>query len=369
MFCSIVSVLECLGFEFRYRICLTQQTPKYLFYPPHTKSCATFSNIKNPIIGNQSPHGYVLKIQNSLDSRKTGFIDAQTQLMIFLGQKDINCPRPIMNINGKYFSHERFTTDDQLESTNVVRLLQFVPGRLFHQIATKSSHLFYQAGQYVARLDTALRHFQHEAYAHHRTLWQMEATPRLADFVYALHDETKREIVDQVLEAYERRVAPHAADFGRGIIHGDFNEQNIVVSSSKSDDPNVEATWRIEGIIDFGDTVESCYVFELAIAMTYMMLQSGELSTGGLVLAGYQTIRPLPLAELQVLRVCVAARLCQSLVLGAYSHSLEPENDYLLTTQAAGWKLLDDLWSQLPEKDVLALWQSTADAYLTRSEK
>lgn len=30
------------------------------------------------------PHGYVFKIMNSLDSKKTSFIDAQNQMMLYL---------------------------------------------------------------------------------------------------------------------------------------------------------------------------------------------------------------------------------------------------------------------------------------------
>lgn len=68
------------------------------------------------------------------------------------------------------------------------------------------------------------------------------------------------------------------------------------------------------------------------------------------------------------LKVCVAARICQSLVLGAYSHSLDPENNYLLITQEAGWDLLQRLWAE-PDDKVDELWTKTADNYLTQSTK
>lgn len=58
---------------------------------------------------------------------------------------------------------------------------------------------------------------------------------------------------------------------------------------------------------DFGDTCYSYYVFELAIAMAYMMIQSKELSTGGLVIAGYGMIRNIPDHERKVLKVCMKA--------------------------------------------------------------
>lgn len=326
------------------------------------------SNVKNPILANQWPHGYILKVHNSLDSRKHAFIDAQTQMMLFLGQQQIRCPRPVMNIHGKYFSQEQLAVDEEdpkstTPTLNCVRLLEFLPGHIFHEIPDKTAHLFYQAGQFVGRLDAALKHFQHSAYDRHRSLWQLESVPRLAEFVYALKCEQRQEIVDEVLVEFEKRVLAHRDEFARGIIHGDFNEQNIVVQQTAADDE-----WRIDAVIDFGDTSESAYVFELAIAMAYMILQGGDVATGGLVLAGYGTVRTVPEAERRVLRVCVAARLCQSLVLGAYSHAQDPGNEYVLSTQARGWELLEKLWRE-PEEKVLELWQQTGDKYLTQSTK
>jgi hypothetical protein len=62
------------------------------------------------------------------------------------------------------------------------------------------------------------------------------------------------------------------------------------------------------------------------------------------------------------------ARLCQSLVLGLYSHQFDKGNEYLLTTQKAGWKLLEDLYSRSDE-DVIELWNAVENEYLSQSYK
>lgn len=67
-------------------------------------------------------------------------------------------------------------------------------------------------------------------------------------------------------------------------------------------------------------------------------------------------------------KICVAARLCQSLVLGAYTHSLDPDNDYVLITQSNGWTILEQLWS-MPDEELDQLWFDTADNYLKQSNK
>lgn len=67
-------------------------------------------------------------------------------------------------------------------------------------------------------------------------------------------------------------------------------------------------------------------------------------------------------------QICIAARLCQSLVLGAYTHTLDPENDYLLSTQDNGWKMLSMIWEK-PSQELDELWFNTADEYLKQSDK
>ena len=46
-----------------------------------------------------------------------------------------------------------------------------------------------------------------------------------------------------------------------GYIHGDFNEQNIIV----------DAQDNIHGVIDFGDSQKNPLVYDIAIAIMYMM--------------------------------------------------------------------------------------------------
>lgn len=64
----------------------------------------------------------------------------------------------------------------------------------------------------------------------------------------------------------------------------------------------------------------------------------------------------------------MAARLCQSLVIGCYTHTLDPENDYVLESQANGWKMLKLIW-ETPNEELDELWFSTADDYLKQSER
>lgn len=116
-----------------------------------------------------------------------------------------------------------------------------------------------------------------------------------------MKDQTKLEIVEEVIAAFEKKVIANDEIFEKGLIHGDFNEQNILVHLVGKTKAGTEH--KISGIIDFGDTSESNLIFELAIAMAYMMILSKDVTSGGFVLAGYTSVRVIPEAEKKVLRV------------------------------------------------------------------
>lgn len=64
----------------------------------------------------------------------------------------INCPKPIRNVYGHYYSREKL----QSGKLHVVRLLEFQPGDTLVSVP-RSDFLFYQVGEYVANLDRLLK--------------------------------------------------------------------------------------------------------------------------------------------------------------------------------------------------------------------
>uniref|UniRef100_A0A182SS85 Hydroxylysine kinase n=1 Tax=Anopheles maculatus TaxID=74869 RepID=A0A182SS85_9DIPT len=92
-----------------------------------------------------------MKIANSLDSGDESFFHAQNEIMLHLNKRGIKCPVPVQNIYAKYHSIETLG-----ESKHVVRLLEYIPGKVFHGVPHPDS-LFYQAGQFIARIDSALK--------------------------------------------------------------------------------------------------------------------------------------------------------------------------------------------------------------------
>ncbi|CAK9830901.1 Hydroxylysine kinase [Anthophora retusa] len=298
----------------------------------------------NPHITTVSKYGYVLKIMNSLDSQKRHVIEAQTEILIFLNQRDINCPLPVKTVHGQYYTLVNLNVDGCVGSY-AVRLLVYRPGELLHRVPI-TGELLRNVGNFTAKLDNVLMTFSHPAYSNHKTLWMLNSVPKLRQFTYAVKNTDERELALRVILAFEEDVLQVIPQLEEGMIHGDLNEQNLVMNSNGRE---------IAAVIDFGDAHRTCLIFELAITLCYMILQAGDIAMGKHVVEGYQDVRKLTDLEKRILKVTVCARICQSLVMGAYSHLHDPQNEYLLITQKSGWTLLKKLWP-LNQVDVLRNW-------------
>lgn len=81
----------------------------------------TDKNHENPYIKSVAPHGYVLKITNSLDSQNPSIVNGQNEMMLYLHQNSVMCPTPVKNIEGFYFSLEQLN-DNHPTDKCIVRI-------------------------------------------------------------------------------------------------------------------------------------------------------------------------------------------------------------------------------------------------------
>lgn len=109
-------------------------------------------------------------------------------------------------------------------------------------------------------------------------------------------------MVEEILGSFSQNVLAKTDTLQGGIIHGDFNEQNIIV------DQWGDGEWRVSGVLDFGDACLSNYLFELAISMCYIMLDCKRngldpIIGSGHILAGYKIVRPTANFDTHLLKV------------------------------------------------------------------
>lgn len=176
--------------------------------------------------------------------------------------------------------------------------------------------------------------------------------------------------------------------FIAGVIHGDMHDLNIVVNfhnnklhpiyandtttqSNPSDTTGTTQSSRTGcakdidvkqkfGIIDFGDSGRSCYIFEIAkVIMDILTCIPGEgiVKIGERFLGGYfDSYQTLSETELDVLPVCIMAGLCQYIVLGEYEFQQQPNNEYVkIGAGEAGIQLKKLL--TMNHKDLLRSWK------------
>ncbi|MEE6511919.1 hypothetical protein FKM82_018792, partial [Ascaphus truei] len=195
-------------------------------------------------------------------------------------------------------------------------------------------------------------------------IWNLSNTPLLRQYMHAMNEMGFLEMVEGVIKQYETYVLPNLESFRKCINHGDLNDHNILLQKSHLSSENTQNQYKVSGILDFGDMSCGYYVFEVAITIMYMMIESNDpLHVGGYVLNGFESIVPLTSEEREALFILVNCRFAQSLVMASYGVLQCPENkDYLMITAKTGWKLLRSMLD-LGKEAVEKVWFETAKSY------
>jgi len=307
--------------------------------------------VVNPHLNNVAASGYILKVLNSMDSQLPEVTDAQNAMMSFLGARGYRCPLPLPNVEGDTICavHLPPDQDNNTPKKHLVRLLQYVEGTMLASVPL-TPQLCRGMGAFLASMQACLKGFSHPTLASRRFIWMGCRTPAVRQFEGAVTDPVRRALLRRAYAVWEARVLPVYEDLPKGFVHGDFNEQNIVVEEDSA------GLHQITGVIDFGDVSQSPYVQDLAITVMALLTLGLGLQGAGQCVKGYEGVRALTEQERGVLWECVVGRLYVSLVMGAYSHSLDASNTYVLTTAQQGWAALQMMLSEGRDR-VLAVWQ------------
>ncbi|XP_025114447.1 hydroxylysine kinase-like [Pomacea canaliculata] len=322
------------------------------------------SDYDNKHLDQLCPHGYVLKVLNSLDSRKPELTKVKTDVILHACQRGFPTPRPVPTTKGQLYSLEVLEREGQSlkasdttreVDTYLVRLFDYLPGETLAS-QTLTADLCFEVGQYAGLLDKALKDFDTRTIPELLVKWNLANVPHLLHMTQFVKDTDKMDILSEVISAFNVQVLQQEARFQSGIIHSDFNDYNILVRTTRE----LPSETHVCGLLDFGDSTKSLYVFEVAIAMAYMILKTPEGCNcdemAGHVLAGYLSQVQLTKAEVDILPLVICARFSQSLILGYHMFSLDPSNQYTLVHARKVWPHLLHLW-QRPVESTLSTWR------------
>lgn len=154
-----------------------------------------------------------------------------------------------------------------------------------------------------------------------------------------IKDPSKRKLVDYFFDQFEHYVLPKQDDLRHAIIHGDLNENNVLVKNND-----------IVGFIDFGDICYSPLINEIAIAITYIMLlnEKDPIVKACEVLKGYHAVTPILEEEVALIYYLIAARLCVSVCNSSEAVAKGGDTEYILINQKPAWNLLEQFISINP---------------------
>ena len=186
--------------------------------------------------------------------------------------------------------------------------------------------------------------------------WDLKHLPTLRKRLPMVDDLSHRAMIEKILDGFESFVIPKIPTFPQGILHGDANGLNLIVKKSHNDE------YEIAGLIDYDDSVHSCYVFDIGMFLAYIMIEnlepvgySNTVEFVGGILRGYVDVFPLSEEEISCLFHIVLGRCCQSTVLGEIGYRAEPWNTYLLTTPNKAYRLMELLLT-MGKETVDAIW-------------
>jgi 4-aminobutyrate aminotransferase-like enzyme/Ser/Thr protein kinase RdoA (MazF antagonist) len=215
------------------------------------------------------------------------------------------------------------------------RVLSYIDGTPLARHPDRPVRLLEQIGRNLARLDLTLRGFHHPG-VHRDLVWDIERTHELGRHAEHIPDPARREAIERLLENFRLVVAPQLAGLEHGFIYNDANDYNLLVRG------DADGELELAGLIDFGDSLHTVTIAELAIACAYLMLdRDNPLREACHVVAGYHSVRPLAALERSLLFDLVVARLCASVLLAAQRRRVEPDNEYLQISTRPMWRLLE----------------------------
>lgn len=258
---------------------------------------------------------YVLKIAHPAD--RLDLIDLSTAAMLHVEQAapTLSCPRVVADKAGAHIVKVR----DSAGVERWARLLTWIEGRML--ISTQPS-LDQRAacGCFSARLGLALENFNHPA-AKRVLIWDIAQFPL---FLAVMSEATPPSIAADMglfLQKYEREIAPQLSSLRRQVIHGDLNKKNVIFH------PADDAI--INGVIDFGDVVQTFFVCDLAVTAASNIVNAtsfrGDIAD---VVAAYTQVKTLTRPELQLLGPLIGMRLIMGILIPEWHRRKNPESQH-----------------------------------------
>ena len=264
-------------------------------------------------------HFYVLKIYG-YDAETLAQIVAENEILRLLEKQGIACSKVIATRSQK----PHYITDQF-----IFRVLTFIEGTFLSE-ATHTDYLLGSFGNFLAQTDLALSQYNNAVIRAKDTQWDLNYFQKNWKYLGDIPMASDRSLVDYFCLQFQEHIIPLQFEFRTQIIHNDANDWNVLVNHEE-----------VTGIIDFGDMCHTWLINELAVALTYVMMEKEHpLKTASEVITAYHKVLPLEKKEMDALYYLVAGRLCTSVLNSAHAKKSRPDATYITISEQSAWKLL-----------------------------
>lgn len=290
---------------------------------------------------------YVLKFSLSEDDQNV--VMMQNNVLQHLAAKDSGLGVPRVIKAADQSDLVQLPMDDG--STVCMRVLSFLPGCLWFQVEMGSRTFFEKIGAFLGELNRFMVDFNNP-HAKRFLNWDLRYAMAAFEYTTDIVDPEQRYLAQWFLTQFDATVLPLWPQLPKQIIHNDCNDYNLIVSRENG-------AWFPSGIIDFGDMVHTARISEPAIAAAYAVLkQDDPLTIAASLLAGYHSVNQLQPKEVEVFFQLLCTRLAVSVCMSAHRKKQEPDNAYLLVTEAPAWRALEKLRSIHPNDAIHLMFEA-----------
>jgi len=259
---------------------------------------------------------YVFKVHDTNERKAT--LDLQNKTAQALTEKidDIEFPLVQRTLSGEEIAQIEDTEGNQYW----VRLLSFVSGRLLADCRTPDMETLSNVGAMLGRTDVALQHFEHPAASRVDMPWDLKNTGHAKGLLEHIEEADVRRIVDYYLLQFDMEVQHLLPVLRKSIVHHDAHRYSVLLK---------EDTDCVSGMIDFGDTLYTTTVFNVAVASCDAVLDRPDrIEAAAAVVGGYHSIFPLTEQEISLLYYLIATRLSIYAAIAAHYRVSEPDNQH-----------------------------------------
>lgn len=282
---------------------------------------------------------FVLKIMHA--QRERSLLELQCAALTHLAERlpNLVLPRVCPALNG-----ELIATATAADGTpHLVGLLRYVPGQLLAETNPHTPELLISLGATLGQINQALSDFAHPA-AQREMKWDLARAGWVRDYLHYVADAKRRALLARVLAQFETEVLPALPNLRQSVIHNDANDYNVLVNLRTDFSLSSPELAISISLIDFGDMLRTCTIFEPAIAAAYALLGKADpLTAAAQVIAGYHREHPLTETEISLLYQLICTRLLVSVTNSAHRKQLYPDDPYITVSEQPAWEALEKL--------------------------